>query len=108
MRKQLFGAILIASVVSGPVVGQAQSFSCSMGQPSCIDYNEKVVRRDAQCFDPYTCSGGFMCKSDGDRIAGQAKKVAAAYDDLRFCLNRADDIEDVNACIRADNMRILF
>ncbi|MDP3897939.1 MAG: hypothetical protein Q8Q62_14810 [Mesorhizobium sp.] len=109
MARFTSAAVLIAALASVPSVGHTQSFSCSMGQPSCINYNEKVVKRDAQCFDAYTCNfGGFICKSDGDRISEKAKRIASAYDDLRRCLNRANDIEDVNACIRTDNLRSIF
>lgn len=58
----------------------AQSFSCSMGQPACVGYDEKVVRQDAQCFAGYTCfPGGFVCKSDMDELADKAKRMAQGW-----------------------------
>jgi hypothetical protein len=83
----------------------AQSFSCSMGRPSCVDYSDKIVRRDAQCFDSYTCfPGGFVCKSDMDELSEKARRIAQGYDDLRQCLSRASDMSGVASCVSRDNL----
>lgn len=95
-----FGLLLL-----GATECLAQSFSCSMGQPACVGYDEKVVRRDAQCFASYTCfPAGFVCKSDMDELADKAKRMAQGYDDLRQCLSRASDMNDVESCVRRDNL----
>lgn len=83
----------------------AQSFSCSVGQPSCVDYGDKIVRRDAQCFDSYTCfPGGFVCKSDMDDLSEKARRIAQGYDELRQCLSRATDMSEVASCASRDNL----
>ena len=73
--KTLRGFNLLASFVlafgaSSPL--SAQSFSCSIGTPSCLSYGETVcssrgmcVRDDSICFDQYACNyEGFTCKSN--------------------------------------------
>lgn len=102
-------AVMIADYAS------AQSFSCPYGkQPSCLDYNDKVcssmakcVTHDAVCFDSYTCGyDGFVCKSDMESLAKKAKSMASNYDELRNCLARATDMDEVNTCVRLDSIRM--
>lgn len=93
----------------------AQNFSCPIGKRgACLDYNDNVcdgwnakcVKKDAQCFDSYTCGyGGFVCKSDMDNLGTKAKKMASNYDDFRSCISRSNDMDDISACISMDNIR---
>jgi hypothetical protein len=64
------GAVVaFAAAMAGGV--HAQSFSCSFGEPACLDYGAVVCKssaicvcKDAICFDSYTCDyNGFVCKS---------------------------------------------
>jgi hypothetical protein len=97
--------ICLGIVLLGATDAMAQSFSCSMGQPSCVDYSEKVVRRDAQCFDSFTCfPGGFVCKSDMDDLSEKARRIAQGYDELRQCLSRVSDMSDVERCVSRDRL----
>lgn len=96
-------AILALSVATA---ANPQSFSCSSGQPSCLGFGDKVVDRNAQCFDSYTCfPAGFVCKKDMDELTDKAKRMASNYDDLRFCLSRSTDMDDVARCVSDDSMR---
>jgi len=105
---------LLLALAAGALVtpSSAQSFSCSIGsQPACLDYGDKVcssngkcVTSDAVCFDSYTCNfQGFVCKSDMDELSDKAKRMAQGYDELRYCLSRADDMDDVAKCVRNDS-----
>ena len=100
----LSGAAIVA--LSAVKAANPQSFSCSSGQPSCLGFGDKVVDRNAQCFDSYTCfPSGFVCKKDMDELADKAKRMASNYDDLRYCLSRSTDMEDVARCVSDDSMR---
>lgn len=69
-----------------------QSFSCSFGEPACLDYGAVVcksgaqcVARDSVCFDSYTCDyEGFACKSKLD-------DAVEAYDTQRGNYNELVD-----------------
>ncbi|ARP65469.1 hypothetical protein A9K65_020385 [Mesorhizobium sp. WSM1497] len=69
------GALLALSLWAGPT-SAGQSFSCSFGEPACLDYgavvcnsNATCVRKDSVCFDAYTCDyKGFVCKSKLDDV----------------------------------------
>lgn len=111
----MFRMLLALAIVGCATPSLSQSFSCMIGtQPACLDYGDKVcssnskcVRSDAVCFDSFTCNyAGFVCKSDMDDLADKAKRMAQGYDELRFCLNRADDMEDVADCVRRDGFNI--
>lgn len=104
IRYRQFLLFSLCALASLPV--QAQSFSCNFGQPACLGYNDKVVDQSAQCFDRNTCwPGGFVCKNEYDELVTKAKRIASNYDDLRLCLSSARDIDDVETCIRNDNLR---
>lgn len=85
----------------------AQSFSCPIGRnPSCLGFNDKVVDRNAVCFNSFTCDfSGFMCVSDHKDYVGKAKRMAEGHDDFRLCVARASDMDAVQKCIRLDNLR---
>jgi len=98
------GAAILA--FAAVTAASPQSFSCSSGQPSCLGFGDKVVDRNAQCFDSYTCfPSGFVCKKDMDELADRAKRMASNYDDLRLCLSRSTDMDDVARCVSIDSMR---
>ena len=100
MRRAILA--IIALMVSDPV--QAESFSCSFGQPACLDYGDKVcsssakcVSESAACFDSYQCNyEGFTCKSnvtecyqkndelvrDYNGLLEKHRALASEYDDL--------------------------
>ncbi|TPM94227.1 hypothetical protein [Mesorhizobium sp. B2-1-5] len=84
------GVALFASVIC-VVPGQAgQSFSCSFGEPACLDYGAVVcksgatcVRKDSVCFDSYTCDyKGFVCKSKLDDVVDTYDAEVRKYNDL--------------------------
>ncbi|MER9221850.1 hypothetical protein NKI48_23465 [Mesorhizobium sp. M0644] len=67
-----------------------QSFSCSFGEPACLDYGAVVckssatcVARDAVCFDSYTCDyKGFVCKSKFDFAVDAYDTQLRKYNEL--------------------------
>ena len=93
----------------------AQSFSCAIGEPACLDYGAKVcshlskcVADDAICFDTYTCDfNGFVCKSTLNDAVRKNRELLDDYNDLvgrvnylNDCLDRAENMEDVGRCQR--------
>lgn len=102
----LVGAAALYVAVTSSAI--AQSFSCHIGKrAACLGYNDKVVDRSAQCFDQFTCSpGGFICKSDADKMQEKARAMIQGYDDLRGCIIRASDMDDIETCIRRDNLKM--
>lgn len=71
--------------------GQAQSFSCAIGdQPACLGYGEtvcsssgKCVSNDAACFDQYQCNfEGFTCRSNLTDCAEDYDELLATHNDL--------------------------
>lgn len=105
MGRAVVGAAAIS--VMAIFSAHAQSFSCPIGtRASCLGYNDKVVDSRAQCFDQFTCfPGGFICKSDAEEMQDKARGMIQGYDQLRNCIVRAADMDDVAACIQRDNMR---
>ena len=112
MKQMAVIAFMLLALSGG---ADAQSFSCPYGkQPSCLDYNDKVcssmgkcVTNDAVCFESYTCGyDGFVCKSDMESLTKKAKSMALNYDELRNCLARATDMDEVNSCVRLDSIRM--
>ncbi|RWO35014.1 MAG: hypothetical protein EOS10_01640 [Mesorhizobium sp.] len=67
-----------------------QSFSCSFGEPACLDYGVVVckssatcVAKDAVCFDSYTCDyKGFVCKSRLDEAIGLYDSQVDKYNEV--------------------------
>lgn len=83
-------AVILAVIHLGEA--SAQSFTCPIGkQPSCLEYNDnicdgyaaKCVKRDAVCFDSYTCDfKGFICKSKFDDAVEEYEDLQKEYNDL--------------------------
>lgn len=100
--KALFisGIFSLVAVIAVSSPTTAQSFSCSMGKrAACLDYGDKVVDQNAQCFNSYTCDfNGFMCRSDHDDYVKKAKKLLSTYEDLKNCVSTASSIEAAKAC----------
>lgn len=105
-----FGAVLLSASRAEPA-----SFSCSFGQPACLDYGDKVcnstgkcVNNDAVCFKKYTCDfNGFACKSDLDEVAEKHDAVVRKYNtlidaigDVQRCVNGAGDVDNAQSCFR--------
>ncbi|RWP28059.1 HalX domain-containing protein [Mesorhizobium sp.] len=67
-----------------------QSFSCSFGEPACLDYGAVIckssatcVSKDAICFDSYTCDyNGFVCKSKFDVAVDAYDTQLRKYNEL--------------------------
>jgi len=112
--KVITGIACMVAVSSLLAPVHAQSFSCSIGQPACIQYGQKVVQSDAQCFDSFAClPGGFVCKKSLDELASNAKtfadragRIASGYDSLRLCLSKASDMDAVRECMRQDLLNV--
>lgn len=83
------GALLALCFWAGPSQAE-QSFSCSFGEPACLDYGAVVckssatcVAKDAVCFDSYTCDyKGFVCKSKLDDVVDTYDEEVRKYNDL--------------------------
>ena len=76
-----------------------QSFSCSFGEPACLDYGAVVckssamcVAKDAICFDSYTCDyKGFICKSKFDDTVEEYEDLRSKFNDLVTTANGLRD-----------------
>jgi hypothetical protein len=116
------GAALVAALATSVWgAAEAQSFSCSFGEPACLDYGAVVckssamcVSKDAICFDSYTCDyKGFICKSKFDdaveEIDDRVRKYNSLVEEfntlndrnrsLRSCLDSASSLEDAKGCV---------
>ena len=102
----LIAAILSLAGSTGPI--GAQGFSCSMGQPACLDYGAvvcksmaKCVGRDAICFDSYECDyEGFVCKSKMDDVVDEYDVLLKKAKGLQSSLISADDeLSRLKACV---------
>jgi hypothetical protein len=82
--------VFVAAVLLGTEIA-AQSFSCPIGRsPSCLDYGDKVVSSDAQCFDSFACDfNGFICKSKFNESVDEYEDLRRKYNDL---------VEVANSC----------
>lgn len=100
----------------------AQNFSCPIGKRgACLDYNDNVcdrwsakcVKKDAQCFDSYTCGyGGFVCKDKLDNAIIEYENIRSQYntlvndynsmkrarDTLKDCVSYASTLEGAQSC----------
>jgi len=91
--------IIAGTLLAIPPAVQGQSFSCTFGQPACLDYGDKIcssagkcVDESATCFDSYTCDyEGFTCKSNLTDLAGDYDQLVNRYNDL---LNDAKELGD--------------
>jgi hypothetical protein len=81
---------LVASLLWILPSAAGQSFSCSFGEPACLDYGAVVckssatcVSKDAICFDSYTCDyNGFVCKSKFDVAVDAYDTQLRKYNEL--------------------------
>lgn len=93
----------------------AQSFSCTFGEPACLDYGAIVCKRsakcvsdDAVCFDSYTCDyKGFACKSDYDKAVDEIDEKVRKYNTLvdginsaTICIKGGETADDALDCMR--------
>lgn len=90
-------AAVFALIAAG---ANAQSFSCTFGRATCLDYGDKVcsqfgkcVDDNAICFEQFTCNyAGFVCKSDYDELVREYEGVVRRHDELLGdCRDMADD-----------------
>ena len=94
-------------VLSWSSASNAQTFSCSFGEPACLSYGDKVcpshakcVDSSAQCFDSHTCNyKGFVCKSTFDDVVDEHNEVVESYNELVDCVALATSIEEAQLCI---------
>ena len=74
--------------------------------PDELRSTSRALPRNSQCFDSYTCfPEGFVCKAGMDELADKAKRMARGYEDLRQCLSRVSSMDDVESCVRQDNLK---
>ena len=87
-------------------VAFSQSFSCSIGTPACLDWNDKVVPNSATCFDSFTCNGNFVCQSKYQDVVWEYENLINEFNDL---VNRAnsknDSIEELLSLARRHEER---
>ena len=103
------------ALLSSSGVASAQSFSCPYGKrASCLDYSDnicdgyaaKCVKKNAQCFDSYTCSpGGFVCKGQLDNALSEYDNLVSKHNILvdeanryRRCILNASSLDDAQSC----------
>ena len=107
-------------------VAFSQSFSCSIGTPACLDWNDKVVPNSASCFDSFTCNGNFVCQSKYQDVVWEyenlindfndlvsrsnskndtieelmttARRYEDSYESLKSCIMYADTLDDASQC----------
>lgn len=117
IRRVTFVAVMFACI---PEAFAQQSFSCSMGEPACLDYgavvcksNATCVAKDAVCFDSYACDyKGFICKSKFDDAVreiddkvNQFNSLLVNFNALKLdfntfadCVSRATTLEEAKSC----------
>lgn len=89
--------VILAMALCAPA--SAQSFSCTIGRPACLDYGAvvcdsmaKCVASDAVCFRRNTCDyQGFACKSDLDEAVEEIRSKVNAYNTLVADFNNLRD-----------------
>ncbi|ESY56615.1 MULTISPECIES: hypothetical protein [unclassified Mesorhizobium] len=89
-----FLAILVLCLCALPAAA-GQSFSCSFGEPACLDYGAVVcksgaqcVARDSVCFDSYTCDyKGFVCRSQFDKAVEEIDDKVTKFNALLATFN---------------------
>lgn len=114
-------APIVAACAISISAANAQSFSCSFGEPACLDYGAVVckssamcVSKDAICFDAFTCGyKGFVCKSKFDEAVDEIEDKVRRYNvlvdefnalndqhrSLRDCIGSAGSLDDARGCI---------
>ncbi len=119
-RSTIFAAVMAAMFIAAAKNAYSQSFSCTFGEPACLDYGAKVCRSSAKCvdqnavcFDSFTCDyNGFVCKSDYndavdeidekvrryDALVEDFNRLQRAHNNLVDCLNYAVSLEDAKSC----------
>ena len=106
---------LVAAILClAPVALAQQSFTCSIGEPACIQYHEKVVDQKSTCFKQFTCVGDrFVCEWDYQRLGRKYdeniddyNELVADYnslldytDALEDCIAQGRDLASVKACL---------
>jgi len=85
--------------------GALAAFTCSYGQPACVNYSEKVVDADATCFSSYSCGyDGFVCSSDYEQLRNQYNELLSSAQDVR--MNYSSTIDEHNALVgRFNNLK---
>ena len=95
-RIAALAACAILSAIVWPSGSQGEEyFTCGWGEkPACLDQNQKIVGKNATCFDQFTCAyDGFVCKKDYDESIDDYNKLVREYNDL------VDVIEEVESCV---------
>lgn len=74
---------LVLILVTTTTQAIAQSFSCSWGQPACLDYGDKVCSSNAMCVDQMaTCFDYGTCDYRGYACVSQVDECVDTYEDL--------------------------
>ncbi|MBD1547344.1 hypothetical protein [Roseibium aggregatum] len=89
-RSEMFVVLMAAMYIASITNAYSQSFSCTFGEPACLDYGAKVcsssakcVDQNAICFDSFTCDyKGFVCKSDYDEAVDEIDDKVRRYNAL--------------------------
>jgi len=112
--------LLIGSLIALNASGE--TFYCEDNkQLKCLGFEEKIVDRNAVCFDPMKCDqDGFVCKSELNAMADENetlnnkynelanthnklieayKDSTDAYESLQRCITIATTLEEAQACI---------
>lgn len=113
--RPIVSVMIAAFTLLSSSIAHSQSFSCPYGkQPSCLDYSDNVcdgyaakcVKKDAQCFDSYTCyPGGFVCKDKLDSAISEYDSLVSKHNILvdeanryRRCILNASTLDDAQSC----------
>lgn len=112
--------LLLAS--SLPLCANAERPYCPEGKElRCLDFEHKVVERNAVCFEPMQCGeGGFVCRSELDKMTAEHKALLGRYNELankhnevisayesaregkekiRRCISAATNLAEARSCI---------
>ena len=98
-------AFLIIGLTTFVTNAALAAFTCSYGQPACVDYSEKVVDADATCFSSYSCGyDGFVCSSDYEQLRNQYNELLSRAQDVR--MNYSSAIDEHNDLVdRFNNLK---
>ena len=97
-----FFIISLNTFVTSSALG---AFTCSFGQPACVDYSEKIVDANATCFSSYTCGyDGFVCSSDYEELRSRYNEMLSSAQDTR--MNYSSVIDEHNDLVgRFNNLQ---
>jgi hypothetical protein len=95
-KSTMFAAAMAVMSIASATNAYSQSFSCTFGEPACLDYGAKVcsssakcVDQNAVCFDSFTCDyNGFVCKSDYNDAVDEIDQKVRLYNSLAEDFNR--------------------